>query len=923
MAGRCSGERVVYSGAGAAADATAAETTHALARGDPDQLALLGAEYLPTTPVRRQYLELKAQHPDAILFFRLGDFYETFDDDARLVARELDIALTGRELGRGERVPMAGVPYHAAEGYIARLIERGHRVALCDQVGEVPARGLVRREVVRVVTPGTLVEDGLLPARANNYLAALLLDRGAAGLATVDVSTGQLGVAEIVGPDSRALVAADLVRLGPSECLIPDGEQAALELLPPGARPTTRPTISFAPHRAAERLRSQFEIGTLGSLGLDERPLAARAAGALLDYVGETIPSALRLLNRIEVYAVEGSMVLDAATRRSLELTQSLRSGDRAGTLLEVIDRTRTAMGARLLRAWVSRPLLDGGLIGRRHDAVELLVNRPDVGDALGRRLDSLPDLERLAGRAAQRLLSPRDALALAAGLRAMPELRCALSAVESPLLRELRAGLADCGDLAGAIEGTVADPPAASFGEGVIREGASTELDETRALAGDTRGWIARLEQSERERTGVRSLRVGYNRVFGYYFELSKSALSQPTDYYQQERSGVPEVGEHLLRLGYVRRQTLTNGERFITSELQEYEARIRGAQETLARVERRVFDELIQNVASRATELLAAARAVAELDALLSLADVARRDAYVRPVITDDDCLEIDGGRHPVVERALGEGGYVPNETRLGGQHPRVAILTGPNMAGKSTYLRQVALIALLAQIGSYVPADRARLGLVDRIFARVGAQDDLAGHRSTFMVEMIETANILRSATPRSLLILDEIGRGTSTFDGIAVARAVVEHIHDDPRLGCKTLFATHYHELAELESSLQRAAAYRMEVLERGDQVVFLHRVAPGAADRSYGVHVARLAGVPSAVTRRAAQILTELERRNSQPVSDKHPAQHVESGVSVGARSVIDRLSCVEPLDLTPMQALATLGELVELVRGDF
>jgi DNA mismatch repair protein MutS len=906
---------------------TRAAHDRVLATGDLDQLSLLGGEFLPTTPIRRQYLEHKARHPDAILFFRLGDFYETFDEDARVVSRALEIALTSREMGRGERVPMAGVPAQAAEGYIARLIERGHRVALCDQIGEAPIRGLVPRQVVRVVTPGTLVEDGLLPSRSNNFLAALLVERGAAGLAYVDVSTGHLAATEVRGATWRPLLAAELVRLGPAECLVPadaEGESEPLaDLLPPGARPTPRAAVGFGSHRTAERLGRQFDAATVASLGLEERPLAARATAGLLEYVEETLPAALRLLDRIEIYSVEGSMVLDSATRRSLELTEGLRTGGRAGSLLEVVDDTRTAMGARLLRQWVSCPLLDLARIATRQDAVAELVDAGAIRAGLADRLASLPDLERLASRAAQRLLSPREALALAGGVRPLPEVRAQLSRAAASLLADLSDDLHDFTSLADRIEQTVASPPPASLGDGVVRPGCSAELDELRDLAGNTRAWIANLERGERQRTGVRGLRVGYNRVFGYYLEVSKAGLGQPTDYYQRERTGAATIAAHLDQLGYLRRQTLAGAERFVTAELQEYELRVRNAQEEIARLERRLFGELLDIVASEAGRLLESARAIARLDALLSFASVAVRGGYSRPELVDGELLEIAGGRHPVVERHLEAGAFVPNDTRLGGEHPTVAILTGPNMAGKSTYLRQVALLVLLAQVGSFVPADSARLGLVDRIFARVGAQDDLAAQRSTFMVEMIETANILRNASPRSLLVLDEIGRGTSTYDGIAVARAIVEHIHDSPRLGCKTLFATHYHELADLERALPRVIALRMDVLERGDRVVFLHRVAPGAADRSYGVYVARLAGVPDVVTRRAATILANLELRNGGP-RPIHPApEPVPRGApDPGQEAVLRRLVDLDPLRMTPLEALAELSALRELLTRD-
>jgi DNA mismatch repair protein MutS len=909
--------------------------TSTVPKSDLDQLAFLGPEMLPTTPVRRQYLDIKARYPDAILFFRLGDFYETFDQDAQLVSRALDIVLTGRDIGRGERTPMAGVPYHAAEGYIARLIEQGHRVALCEQIGEVPLKGLVKREVVRVITPGTLVEEELLPVRANNFLAAVLIERAGAGLAWVDVSTGQIAATQVDGPAARTLLAAELMRLGPAECLVPAIEAGTPmdldDLLPPGARPTPRPETSFSPYRAVERLRQQFETSTVASLGLDERPLAARATAALLGYVEETLPSALHLLDRLEVYAVEGSMVLDAATRRSLELTETLR-GVREGSLLGAIDETKTAMGARMLRRWLTQPLLDAEAIIARHEAVAWLTARRAVRGRLGDDLAAFPDLERLASRAAQRTLSPREMLALASAIRRTPSVKAALAGSDAALMTDVRSQLGDFATLAERIEETIEDPPPAGFGEGIIRRGRSSELDELRALAGDTRAWIADLERSERERTGLKGLKVGYNRVFGYYLEISRASLAQPADYYQREATGAATLAEHIERLGYVRKQTMTAVERFVTPQLQEYELRVRNAQEEIVRLERGVYGELLEAASAVARPLLDTAVALARLDTLLCFAEVAIDRGYVRPEIVDGTPLAIIDGRHPVVEQALGADLFVPNDTRLGAPDRTVAILTGPNMAGKSTYLRQVALIVLLAQIGSFVPATSARLSVVDRIFARVGAQDDLSAQRSTFMVEMIETANILRNATPRSLLVLDEIGRGTSTFDGIAVARAVVEHIHDNPRLGCKTLFATHYHELADLAETLEGVASLQVEVHERGEQVVFLHRVVAGAADRSYGVHVARLAGVPDPVTRRAAAILAELEQTRhfgsaAGPIApSKTNGEHVHHPESVpvplptaGELAALKRLAYLDPLRMSPLEALTELAALVDLL----
>jgi DNA mismatch repair protein MutS len=897
----------------------------AMPRDSNAQLALLGPEHLPTTPIRRQYLELKARYPDAILFFRLGDFYETFETDAEQVAKALDIALTSREMGRGERVPMAGVPAHSAEGYVARLIEHGFRVAICEQIGEVPARGIAQRDVVRVVTPGTLVEESLLPASTDNYLAAIVMEGSAAGLAVVDVSTGRLAATELRS-SAETLLAAEMVRLGPSECLVPATVDAAedparmRDLLPPAARATPRPQSSFSSHRAAERVQRHFDTSSLGALGLEDRPLATRCVGALLEYVDETLPTALGLIDRVEAYDIEGSMVLDASTRRGLELTVSLRSGTKQGSLLEVLDCTHTTMGARRLRRWVSSPLVERVAIESRLQAVSFLTEHGEVREPLSMMLRAMPDLERLSGRAGQRILNPRETISLADAAERLPRIRAALDDTESALLSELTERLHSFEDLVVDVRSTVADPPAANMGEGVIRAGLSPELDETRSLVGDTREWIANLETSERQRTGCRGLRVGYNRIFGYYLEVTKAQLAQPTDYYQRERTGAATVAEHLEKLGFVRRQTVANGERFVTTQLQEYEIRVRNAQEDLTRLERRLFGELLERLSTRALDLRRAADAIAQIDALFSLAETAKRNGYCRPTMTDAPILHIAEGRHPVVERALPAGAFVANDTRLGGDNGSIVILTGPNMAGKSTFLRQTALIVLLAQIGSFVPARSATIGLADRIFARVGAQDDLSANRSTFMVEMIETAAILRGATPRSLLVLDEIGRGTSTFDGIAVARAVVEHIHDSRNLRCRTLFATHYHELAELEKGLDRVRNLRVDVLEHGASVVFLHRVVEGAADKSYGVHVARLAGVPTAVTLRAATILGELERARLNGTTTHHAEPNTErpSTMAPGQVEALQRLRQADAMRMTPMQALELVSELSAL-----
>jgi DNA mismatch repair protein MutS len=810
------------------------------------------------SPIRRQYLELKRRQPDAILLFRLGDFYETFEDDAHVAARVLDITLTSREMGRGERLPMAGIPVHAAESYISRLINAGLHVAIAEQIGVVPRNGIVPREIVRVLTPGMLLESHLLNGSRSNFLLALLHDRDAYGLAYVDVSTGELLATTVSSPE---VLVGELVRIGPAEILAEAAEPLD-DVLPPGVTLTRRGPEVFAPLAATRSVVRCFG-GAPESTGLSDHPLATRALGGLLAYVQEARPRATRTLQYPRLYAVGGTMVLDRATRRNLDVLES-SAGEGGPTVLRVLDRTGTPMGARLLRAVVGQPLLDAERINQRLDAVAALVDSTSLRTRLCDALHGLPDLERLAVRAGQQLLAPRECLALANGLERIPRVQRALAASTDlpPLLADSRPE--DAPEVVQDIRATIREG-ATIFEEGVIQPGVSAELDQFRALAGDARQWIAALEVRERERTGVRGARVGYNKVFGYYLEVSTAQCAQPTDYYQRQASSADTVGEHLDRLGWIRKQTLSNAERFVTPELKEMEARVARAHEDALQLEREIYNALLQRLADCAERMAATARALAQLDLFATLAETACANSYCRPVVDESDVLEIEDGRHPVVEQSLPPGQFVANAAALG-PSARVMLLTGPNMAGKSTYLRQVALIVLLAQIGSFVPARSAHVGVVDRIFTRIGAHDDIAAGRSTFMVEMIEAATIVRSATSRSLVVLDEVGRGTSTFDGMAIAQAIVEELHDSRRPGGapKTIFATHYHELTALAETLPHLRTYRVDVLERGDDVVFLHAVVEGGADRSYGVHVARLAGVPERVTRRAAELLEHLE-----------------------------------------------------------
>lgn len=882
------------------------------------QLTFLEGGDQGTSPVRRQYLDIKRRYPDSLLFFRLGDFYETFDDDARVVSAELDIVLTGREMGKGERIPLAGIPYHAAEGYIARLIARGHKIAVCEQLG-APVKGIMPREVVRVITPGTLIEDSLLSPRANNFLASLITSEDGAGLALVDISTGDFVATEVVGEGWQARMASELERVSPAESLLPQSQangSAGSGLLPQGSFTTRRDDSQFSQAACERMVKEQFRVAALDGLGLAGAPLALRAAGSLLSYIRETRPAALGQLDGFHTYSLDGFMQMDAAARRHLELTSNGATGMVEGSLLWVLERTRTPMGGRLLRRRIGQPLLDVAAIDDRLDVVQELVDHPSARGALGDALSRAGDLERLASRAAQQVLTPRECLGIARALELVPDVQATLQGLPVILGQEGN-NLDPCAEVLESINATIPDSPAAQPGDGVIREGRSQELDELRALSGDTRQWIAGLERSEKERTGVRSLKIGYNRVFGYYFEVSRPALDALTDEFARQKTGANNVGEMLESMGYQRKQTIANGERFITAQLKDQEMRLQSAQEEIQALERQLFAELLAEVAASAARLRRTAQSLARLDLVNTLAEVAVANRYVRPVVDTSTGLVLRDCRHPVVERMMPAGEFVPNDCDLSGSDAQIVILTGPNMAGKSTYLLGVALTVLMAQMGSFVPASEARVGIVDRIFTRVGAQHDVTSGKSTFLVEMAETASVLRNATPRSLVILDEIGRGTSTYDGMAIARAVIEQLHDEARLRPRTLFATHFHELAELEGSLERVRNQRMDVLEEGTQVVFLHRVVAGGADRSYGIHVAQLAGVPAPVVRRAREILLALETNGGSGVPAASRDQSTPGGPG---QDVLDELLAMDLSTTTPMQAITTLHRLQERLR---
>jgi DNA mismatch repair protein MutS len=868
-------------------------------------------QFRPQTPMLQQYFRLKAEYPDVLLAMQVGDFYEFYGPDAEIAARELEIVLTGREDGSNGRVPMAGVPIHAYERYFAKLVQKGYRVAICDQIEDPKlAKGLVKRRVTRVLTPGTVVEDSMLDARANNYLVAAVLGDPIHGLGVVDVSTGEFLATEIAGEGRLQKLLDELFRLQPAEVLVPEDQEELIQTLREqlSATITPVPLQEWVGREAREILLRHFGVESLRGFGCEEFTRGLDAAALALRYLQQNQMTALEHIRTLSTYSVERFMYLDATARRHLELTQNLMDGTRRYTLLATLDSTCTPMGARLLKRWLDEPLLEPDAITARLDAVEALAQQSIRRDALRQILRSLADLERLAARASTGTANARDLVALRQSLQRLP----ALYAEADALLRELHQPptllatlaprLVPLSDLCALLErALVDDPPADLKSGGVIRDGYDPELDRLRQVRTDGKQWIAQLEAKERQRTGIPSLKVGYNAVFGYYLEVSKPHLNKvPPD--------------------YIRKQTLANAERFITPELKEQEAILLGAEERINALEFELFSRVRNEVARCTPQLQSLAKAIAELDVLCAFAENAVRYRYVRPVVDTEDRIHIVGGRHPVVER-FSEKPFVPNDCRLDPTQ-RLIILTGPNMSGKSTYIRQNALITLMAHIGSFVPAERAEIGLVDRIFTRVGARDELATGQSTFMVEMTETANILNNATPRSLVILDEIGRGTSTYDGLAIAWAVAEYLH---AIGCKTLFATHYHYLNELANRLEGVANYRVAVKEQGDRIVWLHKVLPGGTDRSYGVHVARMAGVPPEVVQRAEQILREFERRGVQgavqpPTSDAPTVRTKKLQLTLFEAEMHPVLEALRALDITTLSPVEALLKLDELKR---
>jgi DNA mismatch repair protein MutS len=868
------------------------------------------------SPLMRQYREIKRGYSDSILLFRVGDFYEMFYEDAQIASKLLSIALTSRDKSSADPVPLCGVPYHAAQGYIAKLLKAGRTVALCEQVEDPKlAKGLVRREVVRVYTPGTLIDTEFLPPGESHFLAAVAFSdttaasaKGQAiiGLASLDLSTGEFWVIEFQGGQAESQLMDELARLEPREVLHQDSTANSGSCLARLRAPRLcpQPLASFNPNDAAQLLQEQFAVHSLDGFGCRGLTAGIGAAGAILRYVRETQPTAsLSHLRRLHRRWSGDAMHLDSATIRNLELVRPLESGEhRPGqdqpTVLSVLDRTATAMGSRLLREWLVRPLLNREAIHARLDAVGELKDQLHQRVPLRTTLRTVQDIARLSSRVTLGVAGPRELLALKQSVNALPELRSHLQLFRSSLLTNVRESWDDCRDVHDAIEQAIKpDAPITLRDGGLIREGYHAGVDELRKASTEGKGWIAALEAKERARTGIDSLKVRYNHIFGYYIEITKTHLARiPPD--------------------YIRKQTLVNAERFMTQELKELEERVTGAETKLLSLEQELFDQLCKRLAAEMPRLQAMAQTVALLDVLAGLAETAALHRYVKPLVDEGSVILIREGRHPVVEQLSRDLTFVPNDTALDCEGNRLVILTGPNMAGKSTYLRQVALIVLLAQIGSFVPATEAHIGLVDRIFTRVGASDNLAAGQSTFMVEMIESALILNSATARSLILLDEIGRGTSTYDGLSIAWAIAEHIQDRRYLGSRTLFATHYHEMTQLEGLREGIRNYCVAVQERDGDVVFLRKIVPGGADRSYGIHVAKLAGLPSTVISRAQQVLAQLEQPDTtienEPLSSEKESQRDSLPLP---HPIIEEMKQIDLFSMTPLDALNRLADL--------
>ena len=870
------------------------------------------------TPMMQQYLQTKEEYPDCILFYRLGDFYEMFFDDAITASKELEITLTGKNCGLEERAPMCGVPYHAVDSYLNRLVSKGYKVAICEQMEDPKlAKGIVKRDVIRIVTPGTNLDMQALDETKNNYIMSIVYIADRFGLSVADVTTGEYMVTEI---ESSGKMMDELTKFMPSEIICNEAFYMSGMNLDDlknrlGITIYSLDAWYFDDALCRKTLMEHFQVKSLQGLGLEDYDCGMIAAGALLKYLEETQKNSLSHLSRLTTYTTGNYMVLDSSTRRNLELVETLREKQKRGSLLWVLDKTKTAMGARTLRKYVEQPLIDKASIKKRQDAIEELKNNAICREEIREYLGPVYDLERLVGKITYQSANPRDLIAFQSSLSMLPPIKCILEDMQSELLKEIYGEMDTLEELCTLVkEAIMEDPPLAMKEGGIIREGYNEEVDRLRRAKSDGKGWLAELEAKEREKTGIKNLRIRYNKVFGYYLEVTNSFKNLVPDY-------------------YVRKQTLANAERYIIPELKELEDTILGAEDRLCALEYELYCEVRNKIAGEILRIQTTAKAIAKLDVIASLALVAERNNYVRPKINEKGVIDIKDGRHPVVEKMIPNDMFICNDTYLDDKKNRISIITGPNMAGKSTYMRQTALIVLMAQIGSFVPASSANIGLVDRIFTRVGASDDLASGQSTFMVEMNEVANILRNATSKSLLILDEIGRGTSTFDGLSIAWAVVEHISNSKLLGAKTLFATQYHELTELEGKIDNVNNYCIAVKEKGDDIVFLRKIVKGGADKSYGIQVAKLAGVPDSVINRAKEIVEELVNADItarvkeiavQGENQKKKPQKKLDEVDLAQFSLFDTvkdddvLKELEELDISHMTPIDAMNKLYQL-----
>ncbi|MDK2920099.1 MAG: mismatch repair protein MutS [Candidatus Petromonas sp.] len=880
------------------------------------------------TPMMKQYLDIKEKYKDHILFFRLGDFYEMFFDDAEIASRELEITLTGRDCGLKERAPMCGVPFHSADTYIARLIDKGYKVAICEQVEDAAqAKGIVKREVVRIITPGTVIDPAMLNEDVNNYIMTLQANEDGIGIAYADITTGDLETTKFIGENKYKLTMDEIIKINPREIVISEDYEDESNLLKDIEKTcnvliTKHYRHAFKCKNAEDIIKKHFKIYSLDSFGLKENKLCTVAIGSLLDYIKETQKVPLVHIDKINIYSHDKYMILDKFTRRNLELTETIRGKDKKGSLLWVLDKTCTSMGARTLRRWIEEPLIDVNQINRRLDSVEVLYKDVVIRDEFKELLKKMYDLERLASKIVYGNINARDLISLKSSLEVLPEIKSKISESAKGELQGIREEIDELRDIYNLLDESIKDDPPISIKDGgIIKSTYNEELKELRMAITEGKNWILDLEKRERENTGIKSLKIGFNKVFGYYIEVTKTNIKN-----------VPDT--------YTRKQTLANSERYIMPELKEIENKILGAEEKIVNLEYELFIEVRNTILSNVNRILKTAKAIAALDVLLSFAEVSFMYGYCRPEVNDSQTIRLTNARHPVVERVSGEELFVPNDTLLDNDENRFYIITGPNMAGKSTYLRQVALIVLLAQVGCFVPADEASIGVVDRIFTRVGASDDLFQGQSTFMVEMSELSNILHNATSNSLIILDEIGRGTSTYDGLSIAWAVVEYLSNKNTLGAKTLFATHYHELTELEGNLKGVKNYCISVKEAGDDILFLRKIIRGGADQSYGIQVAKLAGLPDIVIDRAKEILSELEehdinrkgssdykriaeqREKYDKKDEKNKADEKQIDFfELNSSKIIEELKSIDIINITPMEAMTKLYELVEKVKS--